>query len=177
MRRKIEYDYGLTAKLLHWVMAVLFLMMFVVAYIMINLPKSAFRLSLYNLHKATGLLLFGLFVVRFLRRFFVSQPAMPVMPRWQQLAVHSNIFLLYCLMLTMPVTGFLTSTLSGHDVSFYGWASIPALANNVFWSGYFSRLHERLSWLLAAAFTLHVLGAFYHHYFLRDNVLKRMWIR
>ncbi len=74
---------------------------------MINIPKSDFRMSLYGLHKATGLLLFALFILRIVWRFVNIQPVLSA-PKWQQYTAHANIFFFYSLMLLMPTTGFLT---------------------------------------------------------------------
>ncbi len=56
--------YGTIAKFFHWFMALLIIGMFIVAYTMINIPTSHFSDILFNLHKATGLLLFGLVTLR-----------------------------------------------------------------------------------------------------------------
>ena len=175
MLKNTMTSYGALAKSLHWLMAVLFLGMFTVAYIMINLGKSDFRYSLYDLHKATGLLLFALVSIRLMWRLVNVEPPLPrTMPLWQRRAAHLNIILLYVLMFVMPITGFLTSTLGGHDVTFYHLFTISALADNKEASEFFSYAHEIFSILLIVSFTLHVTAALYHHYFLKDNVLRRM---
>jgi cytochrome b561 len=167
--------YGSVARWLHWGMAILFVMMFGVAYIMINIPKSDFRLSLYNLHKATGLLLFDLFMIRIVWRFLNIQPEEPQgLPLWQRLSAKSNVWLLYLLMIVMPVSGFLTSTLGGHDVMFYGIFTIPPFGHDPGLSAFYASAHEILSYVLIAVFALHVLGAGYHHFRLKDDVLVRM---
>lgn len=177
MIKNTNTDYGHTAKLLHWLMAALFFGMFAVAYTMINLPKSSFILSLYDLHKATGILLFMLFAVRLGWRYINLQPELPsTLPRWQRLAAGANITLLYFLMLAMPLTGFLTSSLGGHHITFYHLIEIEPLANNKSYSVFFSTAHEWISYLLIGAFTMHVAGALYHHYILKDRVFKRIWI-
>ena len=169
--------YGSMAKFFHWIMALLFFGMFIVAYIMINISKSDFRYSLYDLHKATGLLLFGLVALRLIWRKVTTQPVLSkIVPGWQQRAAKWNVVLLYILMIVMPMTGFLTSTLGGHPITFYSIFTIDPLAHDNASSEFFSEAHEILSYLLIAAFLFHVLGALYHHYFLKDDVLKRMLI-
>ena len=61
--------YGVIAKFFHWFMAALIIGMFMLAYTMINIPASHFSDRLYSLHKATGLFLFGLVILRLLWRF------------------------------------------------------------------------------------------------------------
>lgn len=178
MLKNTQTTYGFATKSLHWVMAALFVAMFAVAYIMTNLPKTRFILSLYDLHKATGILLFMLFAIRLAWRCINPQPGLPdTIPAWQRISANANIALLYMLMLSMPLTGFLTSTLGGHQISFYHLAILDPLANNKYYSVFFSSAHEWISYLLIAALSLHVLGTLYHHYILKDNVLRRMLFR
>ncbi len=163
--------YGTIAKFFHWLMAVLIFSMFIVAYAMINIPSSHFSEDLYNLHKATGLLLFGLVLLRLIWRFTNNEPKLPPsIPFWQRQLSKINITALYLLMLTMPLTGFLMSTFSNHAISFYGIFTVSSLADNQLLSKFFAKAHEILAYLLIAAFTLHVIGAFYH------PVLQRMWV-
>jgi cytochrome b561 len=177
MLKNTTSSYGYITKLFHWLMALMFIAMFTVAYIMINISKSDFRYSLYDFHKATGLLLFGLVALRLSWRAINVQPTLATsVPRWQHQAARWNIAALYLLMFAMPITGFLTSTLGGHDISFYTIFTIAPLAQNKSLSEFFSQAHEILFYLLIIAFTFHVIGSFYHHYFLKDDVLKRMWL-
>ena len=170
--------YGHIAKFFHWLMAIFFIGMFVIAYTMINISKSDFRYSLYDFHKATGILLFSLVALRLSWRLINIQPVLSVvLPFWQRLAARWNIIVLYILMFLMPMTGFLTSTLGGHDISFYGIFTISPLAHNQSASAFFSAAHEILSYLLSIAFVFHIIGTLYHHYFLKDEIFKRMWIR
>jgi cytochrome b561 len=163
--------YGTLAKFMHWLMAALIIGMFIVAFTMINIPASRFSDSLFNLHKATGLLLFGLVILRLLWRFINRTPKLPPsIPHWQRQLAKFNITALYLLMLAMPLTGFFMSTLGNHEISFYGIFTVSPLADNQLLSKFFAKAHEILAYLLIASFTLHVIGAFYH------PVLQRMWV-
>jgi cytochrome b561 len=178
MMKNTRNTYGELAKFFHWLMALLLIGMYLVAYTMINISKSNFSDSLYDLHKATGLLLLGLVVLRLLWRVFNLQPALPKsVPIWQHYAAKWNIIGLYLLMFAMPITGFLASTLANHPITFYGLFTILPLANNYTESEFFSKSHEILSYFLIIFFALHVIGAFYHHFFLKNNVLIRMRLR
>lgn len=175
MLKNTSSTYGMVAKSFHWLMAALLIGMFIIAYIMTNMDKSPLRWSLYDIHKATGLLLFALFAMRLSWRMLNEQPTLSHIPKWQRQAAKINILFLYLLMCVMPITGFLTSTLGGHDITFYGLFTITPFANNETASDFFGEAHEIISYLLIAAFSLHVVGALYHHFFLKDEVLKRMW--
>jgi cytochrome b561 len=163
--------YGIIAKFFHWFMALLIFGMFIVAYTMINIPGSHFSDILFNLHKATGLFIFGLVIVRLIWRFSNRTPKLPPsVPFWQRQLAKFNITALYLLMLAMPLTGFFMSTLANHAISFYDIFTLSPLANNELASKFFLKAHEILAYLLIMSFTLHVIGAFYH------PVFQRMWI-
>jgi cytochrome b561 len=163
--------YGTIAKFFHWLMAALIIGMFMVAFTMINIPTSHFSAILFSLHKATGLLLFGLVILRLLWRFMNIEPKLPPsIPFWQRQCARFNITALYLLMLAMPLTGFFMSTLNNHPISFYGIFTVAPLADNQLASKFFAKAHEILAYLLILSFALHVMGAFYH------PVLQRMWV-
>lgn len=163
--------YGIIAKFFHWLMAALIIVMFIIAYTMINISASRFSDILFNLHRATGLLIFGLLILRLAWRFINKTPKLPPsIPLWQRQLAKFNITALYLLMLAMPLTGFFMSTLSNHAISFYGIFTVPPLADNQLVSKFFAKAHEILAYLLIASFILHVIGAFYH------PVLQRMWV-
>ncbi len=178
MMKNTRSTYGAVAKFFHWLMALLLIGMYLVAYTMINLSQSNFSDSLYAFHKATGLLLLGLVALRLVWRVFNVQPTWsPSISIWQRHAANWNIVGLYILMFVMPITGFLASTLANHAIRFYGLVTISPLATNHNASKFFSKSHEICAYLLLIFFALHVIGAFYHHFFLKDDVLIRMRLR
>jgi cytochrome b561 len=77
--------YGSIAKFLHWLMAVLFIALFTVAYQMMDMQPGEQKWSLYGLHKATGVVMFALAILRLTWRITQPQPSLPLdMPLWQQ---------------------------------------------------------------------------------------------
>lgn len=169
--------YGHLAKILHWLMAIVFVAMFFIAYVMTNIDKSHFRDSLYDFHKATGILLFMLAIVRLTWRALNVSPALPSAMRvWQQQAAKWNVIFLYAVMIIMPISGFLTSTLGGHPITFYGLITLAPLSHNAVASQFYSDVHEIVSYVFIGLFSLHVLGSLYHHYCLKDGLLKKMWL-
>ncbi len=163
--------YGSTAKFFHWLMAVLVISMFIIAYTMINIPTSYFSDYLYKLHKATGLLIFGLVILRLVWRCINIAPKLPPsIPFWQRRLAGFNVIALYLLMFIMPITGFFMSSFGHHTVSFYGIFTLPPLANKPRLSQFFAKAHEVFAYLFIASLILHVIGAFYH------PVWKRMWV-
>ncbi|EDP45674.1 cytochrome b [Rickettsiella grylli] len=163
--------YGSVTKFFHWLMVVLIISMFIIAYTMINIPTSSFSDNLYKLHKATGLLIFGLVVLRLFWHVINVTPKLPPsIPFWQRRLAAFNVIALYLFMFLMPITGFFMSSFSQHAISFYGIFTLPPLANKPLVAQFFAKAHEIIAYLFIASLILHVIGAFYH------PVLKRMWV-
>lgn len=176
MIKNNSYNYGWVAKALHWSVAFIIIGIFTIGYVMTYIPKSSFRLSLYDFHKATGLVLFSLILIRLVWRFSNEQPALPEnISKIQKYIAHANILMLYLLMFLMPITGFLRSSLGGYPITFYSLFTLSPLSHNHGISELFSQIHLWLGYLLAGAFTLHVIGALHHQLILKDALMKRMW--
>tara|TARA_A100000171_G_C2136375_1_gene150580 strand:+ start:2077 stop:2622 length:546 start_codon:yes stop_codon:yes gene_type:complete len=175
-QQKQEITYGLTAKIFHWSMAPLFIGMFIVAYIMMELSPSDTKWTLYGIHKSVGALLLILITARFLWRLVNQVPDLPnTVPAWQKVLAHANILLLYAVMLGMAGSGMTMSILGGHSVSIFGLIDIPAFYINKEMASLAHSAHGYISYVFIASFSLHVMGAFYHHFILKDNVLQRIW--
>ena len=169
--------WGVVSKLLHWGMGALILGMLVVGVWMVDLAPSDQKWTLYGLHKSIGLILLGLIVGRVIWRFANEVPAYPKdMPASLQWVSSLTIFVLYLLMLAMPITGVLMSLFGGYAISFFGWVSLPALTEGRTALSIIShQLHTFLGWTFIWVLVLHTLGALYHHVVRGDTVLKRMW--
>src|SRR5512139_1440042 len=98
-------DYTATAKLLHWLMAALLFCLLALGFYMHDLPLSPDKLKLYAWHKWAGVTAFLLLGFRLLWRANHRPPALPdSMPKFMQLAAHAGHFLLYVLMIAIPLS-------------------------------------------------------------------------
>ena len=71
----------------------------------------------YNVHKNVGLLIFVLAIIRLAWRWSNPVPELPAdLPQWQATAARVTHTLLYILLFTMPITGFLYTSLGGFPV-------------------------------------------------------------
>ncbi|WP_341793843.1 MULTISPECIES: cytochrome b [unclassified Rickettsia] len=175
--KNTENSYGLITKLFHWIMTVIIIIMIIVGFVMGDLADQQQNLQLYALHKATGILVLSLVIVRLLWKFYNASVALPLdLPNWQKKAATININLLYILMLIMPVSGFLMTILANHDIDFYGLFTIKSFMQDKQTAKIFKKIHESCALIFSALIILHILAALYHHFIRKDNVLKRMWI-
>ena len=85
-------------------------------------------------------------------------------------------WLLYLLLLVLPILGWLNASWRGYPVTLFGLFEMPKLltmrAPGWNWTG---DVHVLLSnYLMLALVGLHVLAALYHFVIRRDRVLQRM---
>ncbi len=174
---KNNSNYGYITKTFHWLMAIIFFGIFPLGYIMTSLADSDFKFSLFAIHKSIGLILFTLVVLRLGWRLMTPQPSLPKsVPTWQRNFAKFNIALLYALMFAMPISGFMSSILGGYGIKFFSLFTIQPVMHDALIADFFETIHGEFAYLLIAAFSLHLLGALYHHFFLRDGVMNRMWV-
>jgi len=120
--------------------------------------------------------IFALAVLRLLWRLINPVPAIPsTSPRWQQIGAHISHVALYGLILITPLLGWIMSSARNFSVSWFGLFTLPDLVQpNRARYDLFHEAHEILAWTLLAIAVLHAAAALKHHFFDRDNVLRRM---
>jgi cytochrome b561 len=127
-------------------------------------------------HRHFGLLVLLLFAVRvFVRARLGRLPAAAGTPWPMRVAAGATHVALYALLLAMPLLGWALSNAQGKPVHFLG-ATLPALVGDD--EDLADRLqawHIDAAWVLLALVCLHVAAALFHHFVLRDGVLRRMW--
>lgn len=178
MLKNNQVVWGSVSRLFHWGMALLFIGMYIVAYIMTSMEPSPTKWELYGIHKATGLTLLLLVALRIAWRLSNEVPSLPkTMPIWQVTASNANIYLLYICMFLMPISGVVMSLMGGHDVSYFGIFTLPALTEGPTTFGKWAyNTHIFTSYGLIGLVSLHILAGIYHHFILRDSVFKRMFL-
>ena len=174
--RNTKDSWGSVAKFLHWFIALLILGMIILGVVMGYFPKP-FRYTLYTIHKSIGLIVLMLIVARLIWRLLNPTPALPTtLPRWQKGAAHASHGLLYLCLLGMPLSGWMMSTAGGHGLNFWWLINLkmPFIPISKSLAGAAKDAHTTLAWALGVLIVAHIIGAFYHHIKLKDNVLKRM---
>jgi len=75
----------------------------------------------------------------------------------------------------MPLTGWMMSSAKNYSVSWFDQFTWPNLIGpNEQAFNLLRSTHHTLSWLLFAVALLHILAALKHHFWNKDDVLKRM---
>lgn len=168
--------YTRTAIFLHWLVALGLAGTFALGFYMQDLPLSPGKLQLYSWHKWAGVTLLALIVVRLAWRMTHRAPDLPdTMGPTARLAAHAGHWLLYVLMLAIPLSGWLMSSAQGFSVVWFGVLPLPDLvAKDAALGALLKDVHVTLNYTLLIAVIGHIGAALVHHFVRKDTVLARM---
>ena len=168
--------YDRVAMLFHWTIALLVLAMFPLGWYMTDLPKrTAVRAHYFELHKSIGLTIALLVLLRIIWRLLHRAPPLPEsLVQWQKKAAHASHLLLYCMLVIQPLTGYISSSFSGHSIKIWGLA-LPLWGwRDPFLAHLFENVHVVCSVVLLCLIGIHICGAFAHLARMHESVLPRM---
>ncbi len=174
--RNTPTRYGLVSQSFHWLIVGLILFQYTWAWRIDSAEGFRARLELVTQHKTIGMTILALAVVRLLWRLFNPPPPLPsALSARERFAAKTGHWSLYGLILAMPLTGWLYSSAAGLGDRWWGPVNFPSLVE----SGeqlevVFGNLHWALAIALGVVAGVHVLAALRHHFWLKDDVLKRM---
>jgi len=179
MNRSANLHYSPVAKLLHWLVAGLIVLQFILAKmagIASEAGNAVRELALLANHMSVGITILVLAVLRLAWRQKNQPPALPsAMPQWQVTASHLSHWSMYALLFALPITGWLMSSASAYSVSWFNLFQLPNLvAPNPDAKAIFEETHETLGMLLLLVASLHIGAAMKHALFDKDGVLQRM---
>ena len=98
------------------------------------------------------------------------------MPRSHKIAAAATHGLLYVTLFAFPVTGYISLAARGRDISIFGLFDLPQLVERSRLLSANSRdLHDYGQYAFYALVALHVAAALYHHFIVKDDILRRMW--
>lgn len=164
------------AMLLHWLVTLLIFTLFGLGWYMTELPKgSPERTWFFALHKSVGLTTALLVIVRVIWRLQHPPPPLPEMiAHWKRRMAEATHHLLYLLMFVQPVSGYVSSSFSGHSTRFWGiplpdWGWEDQALNE-----FFTSIHVASSVALLSLIILHIMGALHHGMTAEESVLRRM---
>ena len=161
---------------LHWLIGLMILGSFGVGLYMVDLSLSPTKLRLYSWHKWAGVTIFTLVLIRCLWRITHAAPVLPSeMPRWQRLAAEASHYLLYALMIAIPLSGWLMSSAKGFQSVYFGVLPIPdLLVKNEALGETLALVHKTLNFSMIALVIVHAAAALKHHFIDKDDILRRM---
>ena len=168
--------YTLTARVLHWLTALLVLIMIPIGIAMANADFGEVQDTLYNLHRSIGAVLLPLVAFRLYWRVIHPAPPLPAdISAIQQLAAHATHWALYALLLVQPIVGWVATSAYRAPIQVFWLFELPPIwpVDRPFSETVFA-VHRQLGILIAALLLAHIGAALYHHFVRRDGVLTRM---
>lgn len=176
MNQQTTTHYSAPTRIFHWLTAILVLIAFIYGP---GGPEqriySAARDFDRHLHETLGVSVFILTVLRVVWDLFAKRPAPPAVPRWMTVSARVVQVALYVLLFAVPLTAITGAWLEGHPLTLLGNLEIPPLLGKSHELGAnIAEIHgwlgDTIIWLAGA----HALAALFHHYILKDDVLRTM---
>ena len=162
------------AQALHWITTLLVLAILPIAWVMTALPEHSARAGpLFALHKSLGVTIFLIVAARLLWRGLNPPPPLAGEPPWVKVASKVSHWLLYAVLLGMPISGYVMSASGDEGVALFG-LPLPSLPRNKALETLAGTSHAVGQWALYALVVLHVAATTWHLWARRDGVLARM---
>lgn len=166
--------YDSIAIALHWTTALLVVCQFALAELWDFFARPTHHLMI-TAHMSFGITLTAVIVARIIWRLIPGHQVASTEIGWVRFASKGVHYILYLLLVIEVVLGFTLRWSGGEALSFFG-LQIPSPL------GHWSRasrhlvgdLHSWIAWTIVIIAFGHALAALYHHYVLRDRVLRRM---
>ena len=161
--------------MLHWAMALP-----IIALLLFGLQTMGGHNARFwpTLHASAGFLLLALVIYRLIWRYKNPPPALPqAMTKTQRGLAGLSHIALYAAMILLPLTGWLAFTehvrrsLGVAPASLFWLTKIPLFPD---FGVNFHFIHKWGGKAVLALIAIHVLAALKHHFYDRDNVLRRM---
>ena len=167
--------FSLPARILHWLMAAMILAMLFIGVGMVASVSERHE-WLLRIHKPLGIAILILAVVRLAVRLRHPPPALPAdLPAVQKLAAHASHWLLYILMLAMPLIGWAMLSAGGYPVMLSDSLRLPPIfPTSPVAFAVLRHMHSWFAMLLFLTFIAHMAAALYHGLIRRDGVLSSM---
>jgi len=169
------FRYPRTIAFMHWLIAGAVFLHLTVALTFSLLRHLPTTLVVMDLHRSIGLTILLLTAVRLALHQGPRVAPLDTIPAWQRYLARTVHGGFYLLLLTAPIVGWLYTSAIGQDVTFFWMVDLPALigpdqdlANRLL------SLHIGQAVALVALIVLHICGAFYNRFILKNRILDRV---
>lgn len=169
--------YGVVSITVHWLVALVIIGLFALGYWMVGLDYyDEWYKKAPDIHRSIGILLLIAMVFRLVWRLASTRPGpLPTHSRFEILAAHWAHWLLYVLIFTGMISGYLITTADGSSISVFGWFEVPSVTGRI--KGMEDTagvVHYWATWSVVGLASVHALAALKHHFLDKDDTLRRM---
>ncbi len=169
--------FGPVAIFLHWFTALAILVAVIFGLVSVYADSAELTRTALLIHQSLGFIAFVVVIFRIVWRMTHPAPPLPeAMPQSQKIAAATTHGLLYLTLLALAVTGYIGLAARGRAISIAGLFDLPRVVplDRVL-SVTSQNLHDYGQYVLYALLALHVGAALYHHFVVKDGILRRMW--
>jgi cytochrome b561 len=177
MQYDSPHSYSRFSKAIHWLSALFICALFGAGFWMVELSyyDAGYQL-IPHYHKSIGVMLAGLMIIRVVWRICNTRPlALTSHSTREKTLSYIVQLLLYLLTFSVVIAGYLISTEDGRGIDVFNWFTIPSLGklfdNQADIAG---NLHRWMAYTLITLGGLHGIAALKHHFYDKDETLKRM---
>lgn len=158
---------------MHWLTATLILVVFGLALSREIAESKELRQALLTWHRNIGLTIFALVWLRAALRLRHRAPdhALHKLVRWMATLGHAA---LYVALLGLPALGYALACSRAGQVAWFGLPLPSLLERDRDVAETFEAWHGTAGWLMLGLIGVHAFMALWHHYRLRDDVLRSM---
>jgi cytochrome b561 len=153
--------FGIVSRALHWTMAALVIVMLALGTRIADMQPDLSTLWLYDLHKSLGFVVLALALIRLIWHR-ISPPPLPIgaPSAWGTRLARAAHILFYCLLIAIPMSGWIASSATGIDVMLFDRWVLPAIAPvSEQWEQRGFALHGALTTGLFFLILVHVMAA------------------
>jgi len=167
-------EYGLLAKLFHWVTFIILIVQVPFGFYLVGLEFSDRRIDLENIHILIGITIFYFVLLRLIWKLFNPSPKSEHnFFKGQNLIAKTNHFLLYVGIFAITISGVLKKLYMGEKLNFFIF-QYAFKESNFQLADSFYIVHIYANYLLITLVSLHILATVTHHVFFKDKILKKM---
>lgn len=172
-----DRPYDPVARFFHWATVCLVLLLIPIGLVMADLDPGKLQDVLFVTHESLGITILVLVLLRLGWRLTHSPPPPSRdLSRLEVIASGSVHWLLYLLLLAMPISGYIFVVAGDYPLTYFELANAPRLvAPNKVLSDFAETVHLTLQYAIYAVVLLHAGAALHHYFFRRNDVLQRMW--
>jgi cytochrome b561 len=172
--KNTENSFGLVAITFHWVSAVFAIGLFTSGLWMTSLTyASGWYHTAPEFHKAGGIIFAAIILGRLAWKGINASPV-EIGRKWEAAAAKTVHVVLYLLLASLFVSGYLIATGGGSSIRVFGIFDLPSVIRIGKQTSLAGTVHLWSALALAAMTTLHAAAAIKHHFLDRDRVLIRM---
>ncbi len=168
--------YSQVAKIFHWLVVALLVVQFTIAWTMPDVGRGTRPVGLVGWHLTVGTTILAVVALRFVWRLTHPAPSPPSdLPTALALVSRATHYGLYALLFVLPLIGWANASARDWPVKLFGFIPLPHLVQAGSPLGrQMGDIHATTALVLLGLIALHVTGALYHGFYLRDRTLQRM---